>query len=433
VRASRYLKIAANRPVPVRGPLVAVDAAPIRRDAAARYEEARARFADAQRQLARFHDTDKPDFERWLQSTFGRLVGQLRGAQGELNRLRELIFEVETRTWFNSQSCAAAYRDVLERQARRRDGTGGPDPDDFEEKMRARMEAEAKENEAEPDPEEESPERESPPARAHRLGAEKEHRLKAAYRSMARRLHPDRHAHVTAQMRERWHAAQQAYLAGDVDLLESLESLCLDEEEGFSAHSAVSHILDRAKRLLASVTQLGTKIAHGKKDPAWGFSELGDRGAVERRMAQSLPEQTEMVRSEVETLEEKVAQWHADATRFFPGFAEAHPLKRKSRSKSPAPAPAAKAKPKAKAKPAAKPKAAQEKPKPKAQAPKSQPKKKAPQARPAPVAVKKAKQASKSAKPAKPVKAAKPIPKGKTPHKAPRAAAKKPATAGARR
>ena len=38
---------------------------------------------------------------------------------------------------------------------------------------------------------------------------------------LARRLHPDRHAHVTAQMRERWHAAQQAYLAGDVDLLDS--------------------------------------------------------------------------------------------------------------------------------------------------------------------------------------------------------------------
>jgi hypothetical protein len=328
VRKSRYLKIAANRPVPVRGALVHVDSTPIRRAAAERYEEAKERFAEAQRSLERFHDLDKPQFERWLQATFGKLVGDLRGAQGELNRLRELIFEVETRTWFNSQSCAAAYRDVLERQDRRRDNPGGPDPDDLEEKMRAHLEAEAR------DEQEENRERDNTPAgRAARLGPEKEHRLKAAYRSMARRLHPDRHAHVTPQMRERWHAAQQAYLAGDVDLLESLETLCLSEEGDISAHTAVSLILDRTRHLHVSITQLGVKIQHGKKDPAWAFSELKDFAPVKRRMAQSLPEQTTAARNEIAALEEKIAQWHADAERFYPGFAEAHPLPSKKKEK----------------------------------------------------------------------------------------------------
>ena len=326
MRKSRYLKIAANRPVPVRGALVHVDATPIRRAAAERYEEAKERFAEAQRSLERFHDLDKPQFERWLQATFGKLVGDLRGAQGELNRLRELIFEVETRTWFNSQSCAAAYRDVLERQDRRRDNPGGPDPDDLEEKMRAHLEAEARD-------EKEEARADTPAGRAARLGPEKEHRLKAAYRSMARRLHPDRHAHVTPQMRERWHAAQQAYLAGDVDLLESLETLCLSEEGDISAHTAVSLILDRTRHLHVSITQLGVKIQHGKKDPAWAFSELTDFAPVKRRMAQSLPEQTSAARNEIAALEEKIAQWHTDAERFYPGFAEAHPLPSKKKEK----------------------------------------------------------------------------------------------------
>ena len=336
MRKSRYLKIAAQsqaqgqnaHPSPKkgveRGFLVLVDAVPIRAAATTRYRQAKEKFSEAQRLLARFQEKDKPKFERWLQEKFRDLVTDLRSSQGELNRLRELIFEVETRTWFNNQSCAAAYRDVLERKARRRDHPNEPPPaDDLEEKMRAHLEAEAR------DEQEEAEGRSQPaPGGAHRrhLTPDKEARLKAAYRAMARRLHPDRSrdGKITPQMRERWHEAQQAYMAGDVELLESIESLCADEEGEVSADTPVSLILERTGRLVASLTQLANKMVHHRKEPAWAFSVLKDFSKIERVMAKSLPGQIKTARAEIAELEEKISQWKADAERFYPGFKEKH-------------------------------------------------------------------------------------------------------------
>ena len=357
MRKSRYLKIAATglrpSPQPIRGHLVLIDARPIRNEATRKYRHSKTRFADLQRLLARFQDHDKPKFDRWVQSTFGDLVSELRTAQGEMNRLRELIFEVETRTWFNNQSCAAAYRDVLDRQARRRENPGGGSgDDDLEEKMRAHLEAEARDNKAD---ENEARQPGGPPHRPNHLGAEKESRLKAAYRSMARRLHPDRHAHVTPQMRERWHAAQQAYLAGDVDLLESMETLLHDEEEEVSAETPVSLILDRTRRLAISIAQLNGKVQHAQREPAWGFSELKDHARIKRMMGKTLPTQIKGAREEIAELEEKIEQWQTDAERFYPGFKDAHPDAppgEGGRKETPRRAPAKKGKPAtAKAKP----------------------------------------------------------------------------------
>ncbi|MDE1170160.1 MAG: hypothetical protein PW734_02960 [Verrucomicrobium sp.] len=333
-RKSRYLKLApkgAPRPAPApkRGPLVMVDAGPIRAAATKKYRQAQTRFADTQKALSRFQEKDKPTFERWLQQTFRGLVGELRAAQSKLADLRELVFEVETRTWFRNQSCAAAYRDILDRKARRQNGQDDPEPpDDLEEALRSRMKAD--EEEAEAERAEAEAAASSLPSRAGKkqLPPDREARLKAAYRSMARRLHPDRHGEkaITPQMRERWHAAQAAYLAGDVELLESLETLCLDEED-VDGETPVSYILARTGRLLASITQLSVKAQNCKKDPAWAFSTLEEGpelSRIERLMAKTLPVQLKTARGEIAELEAKIAGWRDDAERFYPGFKEAH-------------------------------------------------------------------------------------------------------------
>jgi hypothetical protein len=189
--------------------------------------------------------------------------------------------------------------------------------------MRAHLEAEAR------DEQEEAEGRARPAApgapRRH-LSPDKEARLKAAYRAMARRLHPDRNRNgtITPQMRERWHEAQQAYLAGDVELLESIESLCADEEGEISVDTPVSLILERTSRLVASLTQVTNKMAHHKKEPAWAFSILKDFTKIGRIMAKTLPGQIKGARVEIAELEEKIAQWKGDAERFYPGFKEQH-------------------------------------------------------------------------------------------------------------
>ncbi len=335
------------------GPLVLLDSAPIRAEARKKYKQARDRFADLQRLTTRFHQEDKPKYEQWLQANFGPLVAELRSARAEVNRLRDLIFEVETRTWLNSQSSAAAYRDILERELKRR----------AEEQEKKDADPNPKEDEPTPDPDDteahadggEDDDASHPSSggrRGPKLPAEKEARLKSAYRALVRRLHPDHNAEVTPLMRERWHAAQQAYQAGDLELLESIETLCLGDEEDETAllkgrDIPVSHILDRATRLGSSISRQTQKVLHLKKDAAWAFTtylESEERlERLHRQTAKNLPTQIERAAAEVADLETKVAQWQSDAERFYPGFKEAHGKKGKESGKP--------AKPQAKAAP----------------------------------------------------------------------------------
>ncbi|SDT93470.1 hypothetical protein SAMN05444156_0874 [Verrucomicrobium sp. GAS474] len=311
------------------GPLVLLDAGPIRAEARKKYKQARDRFAELQRLAARFHQEDKPKYEQWLQANFGPLVAELRSARAEVNRLRDLIFEVETRTWLNSQSSAAAYRDILERELKRRAEEqakeGEKDPDE--------PEPEPEEAEASAGDGDEEGQSSSGGRRGPKLPAEKEARLKSAYRALVRRLHPDHNAEVTPLMRERWHAAQHAYQAGDLELLESIETLCLGDEEDETAllkgqDIPVSHILDRAARLGTSIHRQTQKVMHLKKDPGWAFSTFVDSeerlDRLHRHTAKTLPNQIQHARAEVADLEAKVAQWQHDAERFYPGFKEAH-------------------------------------------------------------------------------------------------------------
>ena len=314
------------------GPLVLLDATPIRAEARKKYKQARDRFAELQRLAARFHQEAKPKYEQWLQANFGPFVVELRSARAEVNRLRDLIFEVETRTWLNSQSSAAAYRDILERELKRR-AEEQAKGDDEKKDEDGPTDAEASEgDEAEGEGEEQATR--AGGRRGPKLPAEKEARLKSAYRALVRRLHPDHNTEVTPLMRERWHAAQQAYHSGDLELLESIETLCLGDEEDESAllkgqDIPVSHILDRAARLGTSIGRQTQKVMHLKKDAAWSFAAILESDErldrLHRHTAKTLPNQIQHARAEVAELEVKVAQWQHDAERFYPGFKEAHP------------------------------------------------------------------------------------------------------------
>jgi hypothetical protein len=318
------------------GPLVLLDAVPIRAEARKKYKQARDRFAELQRLAARFHQEDKPKYEQWLQANFGPFVAELRAARAEVNRLRDLIFEVETRTWLNSQSSAAAYRDILERELKRRaeeQAKGEDNPHDKPKDDEGPTDAEASAEGDDTEGEENASTR-AGGRRGPKLPAEKEARLKSAYRALVRRLHPDHNAEVTPLMRERWHAAQQAYHSGDLELLESIETLCLGDEEDETAllkgqDIPVSHILDRAARLATSIGRQTQKVMHLKKDAAWSFAAILESDErldrLHRHTAKTLPNQIQHARAEVAELEVKVAQWQHDAERFYPGFKEAHP------------------------------------------------------------------------------------------------------------
>lgn len=319
VRKSRYLNLKpVAAPAKVRGPLLLVDNVPIRRGAVAEHENAKRAFKKLQAAIQHFHQTDRPKFEQWLRDHFAKLIQEVTHTKGELSKLQELIFEVETRTWLKNQSFAAAYRDVMERRAKNNGKASTEEEDELRAKLNQKL---GTEDEEPSDSEESDP---APTTSAVKLSPEKMSRLKAAYRSLARRYHPDCNTDLTKEMQEIWYEAQRAYLAGDVELLESIDAASSNHDSDFRHSSPVSAIRRRTQQLEQNHKSLLRKVEDLQKDRAWGFAKLTKTGALQKRLAKELPEELSYLKSEWKKLQTKVNGWKEDAERYYPGFKEAH-------------------------------------------------------------------------------------------------------------
>jgi hypothetical protein len=326
VKPSRYAKIAANSkrpkapaPIIIRGPLHLIDNRPIRKAALSEHQKAKRQFQTLQRDINRFHQKDKPQFEAWLRDTFGDIIREVTQVRTVVNEVRELIFEVETRTYLRNQSFAAAYRDVMERRQKNGNKPDNSDLKDIEEELQRRQQ----EKETKQAEESASEERRTGSCPSARLSPERASRLKSAYRSMARRFHPDCNTEMTPQMIELWHEAQRAYLAGDVELLESIDASTEDSANEVSHHSSISFIRARTTQLLQNHRSLARKLEDLEKDNAWGFSSMSQRSKLRKQMAKTLPEEVKSLKEEHKRLQEKIRRWREDAERYYPGFKEA--------------------------------------------------------------------------------------------------------------
>jgi hypothetical protein len=209
--------------------LVRVDGADIRKKIRKAYEKALRDLENSRRLLDRFHQTDQPQFTRWLNSNFGALLTELRELNQKLAADDAIVILVQNEVLFGGSSYARAYQRVMELKENPeppppRPG-GGPERDVFE----------AGNEWGSPGDEEElaeefmnelfgtsRPGAGSGEAHDSRMGPSARpaapvlagKRLKELYRAVVRRLHPDSQREMTAQKTEWWHQAQAAYEAG---------------------------------------------------------------------------------------------------------------------------------------------------------------------------------------------------------------------------
>src|SRR5664279_5546858 len=116
--------------------LVRVDGLGIRKKIKKDYEKALRDLENSRRQLDQFHQTDLPQFTRWLNTNFGALLTELRELNQKMAADEELIFQVQREVLFGGSSYARAYQLVMELKENPeppppRPG-GGPERDVFE-------------------------------------------------------------------------------------------------------------------------------------------------------------------------------------------------------------------------------------------------------------------------------------------------------------
>src|SRR5579864_2434978 len=94
--------------------VVLVDGTSIRKKIKKDYEKALRDLDNSRRQLDQFHQTDLPQFTRWLNANFGALLTEIRELSQKIAVDEELVFQVHSEVMFGGGSYARAYERVME-------------------------------------------------------------------------------------------------------------------------------------------------------------------------------------------------------------------------------------------------------------------------------------------------------------------------------
>jgi hypothetical protein len=327
--------------------LVRVDGAGIRKKIKKDYEKALRDLEKTRRQLDQFHQTDLPQFTRWLNTQFGALLTELRELCQKMAADEQLIIQVENEAMFSRCSDALAYRRVVELrenpEPHRPRSAGGGEPAGEWDPFGAEPESgtDGEENPIEEFINEFIREFGPNVRPQDNHGSRNGHRtesvapvhasagLKELYRAVVRRLHPDSQREMTAQKTEWWHQAQTAYEAGDVEQLEVILTLCEIGDSGTTAHTSASLLQRITAQLKNSLREIKRQLAGLRRDPAWNFSLRADLDALAVQTRRSLMDDLERMRYQCRTIQEMIARWKVAAERLKqPSRRRNHPQNR---------------------------------------------------------------------------------------------------------
>lgn len=314
-----------------------VDGAGIRIKIKKDYEKALRDLDNSRRRLDQFHQTDLPQFTRWLNTHFGALLTEIRELSQKMATDEDLVFHVHNEVMFGGGSYARAYKRVMELRENPEPlpppPTGSGEPDGERTPFSARPESGNFDGEEDPLEEffnqifdefrlhERPRERRAPRAERRTESASPPHtssRLKELYRSLVRRLHPDTQREMTAQKSEWWHQAQAAYEAGDLEQLEVILTLCEIGDSGTTAHTSASLLQRITAKLKSSLREIKRQIVGQRNDPAWNFSRRSDHGVMAVQMRRTLMEDLQGMRERWRQTQEMIADWKAAAERLKP-------------------------------------------------------------------------------------------------------------------
>lgn len=294
--------------------LMRVDATRIRQKARRDYDQTRRRLARAQAELDAFETADMPLFRKWLHATFAALLSELKELTATIQNSEARLDELEmAATVWRCAPHVAAQRlrngekpewppDEPEAPPRGEDEDFfalGEDEDD-EDKLNDRAAREfARLFGFDPG----EPAHHATRARQAPDAAGRTRRVRDLYRQLVRRLHPDaRGEAMSPALTTIWHEAQHAYQQQDLEHLEMLQ-VRLNIETGHDrGESQVSLLRQMTRAVKRTLNALQRRLRVQRRDPAWGFTKLKDRGPLERAVGHAVRHDRDRLRQRAHVL-----------------------------------------------------------------------------------------------------------------------------------
>ncbi len=136
-----------------------------------------------------------------------------------------------------------------------------------------------------------------------------EDRIKAVYRILVRKLHPDFQTEITPHMQDLWHEVQEAYKAKDLERLETMLAISNIQTGDFSEEISVSQILNVQSEYKNQLKSLRAQIRKAKKKLEWGFSKLTNTQPLSKKIKTELKIELSHHLFHIQEFEKQLKAW----------------------------------------------------------------------------------------------------------------------------
>jgi hypothetical protein len=327
--------------------MILLDSEPIRRAARKVYEKVRRSLKAAEEVIEVHERIDEPAYQRWYHQEYGKLLTELRELRDNCSDKELLAAEISEYLHLRGGSFAEASDYVRRRRVNPNDPEFRPPPmsgaeDDhsfppnmeemashyrrmsdkekeaFEELYEDIREAfEAHYGFTPPPLQDMAGDVPEPECRSSRQ-EQGDHmtKVKACYRAIVRRLHPDRNREFTSEQKELWNHAQKAYTDNDLTALEVILARCEAQDTGVGTALRVSLLREMTEQVQEQLDAVRETIAQLQRRPSWRFTSETDHFKLRCQMKDELDGMIREVRHRLEWatrrlqgLEEEYAPW----------------------------------------------------------------------------------------------------------------------------
>ena len=334
--------------------IVRVEQESLRETAAAECTRAKTRLEQARRLWHHFERKDKPAFVRWRAREFGALLSKAREVEDHIRDAQALVHAVEMEMRRGFQDAHSAYQRVMFRRENpsvatddgaaegpreEREAAGklsdfekeslfqewvkrslGTNPDKMDDEAYSTTFEAFKSHMFRGAPEEprmrnvQRPAAQRPPViEAEEEASEEEEakdaRVKALYRVLVRRLHPDLRDDAGAGVSGLWHEVQEAYAASDVAHLEILLALVDIEANTMGAQTSIGQMRAMLAEFERAARALQKSLLEAEGEDAWDFARCGPNEDLRLRVERELKSQLAGRSLRLEVLTKTIAAW----------------------------------------------------------------------------------------------------------------------------
>ncbi|HEY2139314.1 MAG TPA: hypothetical protein VGH00_04480 [Chthoniobacterales bacterium] len=334
--------------------IVRVEQESLRERAATDCTSAKARLERARRDWHHFERKDKPAFVRWRAREFGALLSKAREIEEQIRNAHALVHEVEMEMCRGFQDAHSAYNRVMFRrenpaaaaegayvEGSREDAEASGKITDFEkeslfqewvkrslgtnpdkmddeaysttfEAFKSHMFRGAPEELRAPDFRKTTGARPVDPQDLEEDGPEaevKDARVKALYRMLVRRLHPDLRDDPSTSVSALWHEVQEAYAASDIAHLEILLALVDIESNGVGAQTSIGQMRATLAELERAAGALEKSLREAEGEDAWNFAQNGPDPDLRLRVERQLKSELAARSLRLDVLTKTIAGW----------------------------------------------------------------------------------------------------------------------------